>query len=129
MSVKTTLEKYANASLALIAIIGWAVQGLLATWPADSPTLEWVAIIIGLGSIAFAFYREDKAYKKDPGIKEATVTAATDELMNTFAEVLVSRVVDKVVVEGKGNNNELQAEINGLKTQLARLEKEKLESG
>lgn len=118
MSLRETLEKNANAALALIAVIGYAIQGLLATWPEDPPTTEWVVIVIGLGIVAFFFYREDKAYKKDPGIKEATVTAATDDLMNKFAEVLVSRVVDKVAIEGKDNRRaELEAEIARLKAE------------
>lgn len=118
MSIRTTIEKNANAALVLIGILGFAIQGLLATWPEHPPTYEWVVILLGLGTIAFFFYREDKAYKKDPGIKEATVTAATDDLMNKFAEVLVSRVVDKVAIKGKEDNS---TEVEALKAQIAEL--------
>jgi len=129
MSVRTTLEKNLNAALALIGIMGYAIQGLISTWPVDPPSAEWVVIMLGLGIIAFFFYREDKAYKKDPGIREATVTSATDDLMNTFAEVLVSRVVDKVILEGKPENPELETEMKNLREKLAVLEarKEELE--
>jgi hypothetical protein len=49
MSLRTTLEKNVNAALALIAILGYAIQHLLGTWPDEPPTTEWVVILLGLG--------------------------------------------------------------------------------
>lgn len=109
MSLRETLEKNANAALALIVIVGYGVQALAATWPDTSPTPEWIVLELGLAVVAFAFYREDKNYKKDPGIREATVKVAADDLLNDIAKVIAERAID-LYIKQPGSESEVKTD-------------------
>lgn len=87
MSIARTLEGKLSATLALISIIGWLVVAVVDMYRVGvTPDVITGVIILGLGVIAYQFYREDKVNSKDPAVQKARIEASIEMYLDKLAK-------------------------------------------